>query len=51
MTASVPHDPIAALNLALSEIIDEIQELKQDRWRIGQSHPRSTLRLTTSSRT
>ena len=39
MTARVPHDPIAALNQALSEIIDEIQELKQARWRVGQGHP------------
>src|SRR2546421_8845539 len=35
----MPHDPIAALNQALSEIIDEVQDLKQARWRVAQSHP------------
>jgi DNA-binding ferritin-like protein len=35
----MPHDPIAALNQALSEIIDEVQDLKQARWRVAQSQP------------
>ena len=34
-----PHDPIAALNRALSEVIDEVQELKQARWRVAETHP------------
>lgn len=39
MTPSEPNDATAALNQALSEIIDEVQELKQARWRVAQSHP------------
>lgn len=39
MSSSVPHDPTAALNQALSEVIDEVQELKQARWQVSPSHP------------
>jgi hypothetical protein len=39
MTGATPHDPTTALNEALSEIIDELQELKQARWRVAPSHP------------
>jgi hypothetical protein len=39
VSSSVPHDPTAALNQALSEVIDEVQELKQARWRVAQTHP------------
>jgi DNA-binding ferritin-like protein len=39
VSSSVPHDPTAALNQALSEVIDEVQELKQARWQVSPSHP------------
>jgi DNA-binding ferritin-like protein len=39
VTSSLPHGGTAALNQALSEIIDELQELKQARWRVAHGHP------------
>jgi DNA-binding ferritin-like protein len=36
---TAPHDPTAALNQALSEVIDVVQDLKQARWRVAGSHP------------
>src|SRR5260370_30056639 len=39
VTSSLPHGATAALNRALSEIIDELQELKQARWRVAHGHP------------
>jgi DNA-binding ferritin-like protein len=39
VSSSVPHDPTAALNQALSEVIDEVQELKQARWQVARTHP------------
>jgi hypothetical protein len=34
-----PHDRTAALNQALDEVIDEVQTLKQARWRVPETHP------------
>jgi DNA-binding ferritin-like protein len=39
VSTSGPHDPIASLNQALSEVIDEVQDLKQARWRVTETHP------------
>jgi DNA-binding ferritin-like protein len=39
VSSSAPHDPTAALNQALSEVIDEVQELKQARWQVARDHP------------
>jgi hypothetical protein len=39
MSSSAPRDPIASLNQALSELIDEVQEIKQARWQVPQEHP------------
>ena len=39
MSMSPPHDPIAALNQTLSEVIDVVLEVKQARWRVPRNHP------------